>query len=85
MRGRGRAFSIQIVDEDYLYSSVSISSILSISSTLKGKMCDPKFGDFHSFEFVEFEMEYLFVKSSKLRGVVDGGPTKWSNHVGREV
>ena len=38
-RGRGGAFSIHIVDEHYLYSSVSIlSSSLSISSTFK--MCD---------------------------------------------
>ena len=30
-------------------------------------------------------MGYVFVNSSKCRGVVDGGLTKWGDCVGREV
>jgi hypothetical protein len=37
VRGRGRAFSIHIVDEDYLYSSVSISSSYQFHPLSKAK------------------------------------------------
>ena len=47
MRGRGRAFSIQIVDEDYLYSSISNIFNLSIPPNFQGKKkTQTKIGDF---------------------------------------